>query len=79
VPAPEELAYLLGWFAELNVARGSNGFGLMPIPYAEIDAWARLTGVAPLPFEVWILRQLDLVFLAGMIDGRSAGNPHHRH
>lgn len=75
---PDELAYLLEWFGELNTGRASSGFGLLPISYTEMEAWARLTGAEPTPYDIWILRQIDTVFLAGMIDGRSPGNPNHR-
>lgn len=33
--------------------------GANPISYLEIDAWARLTGCAPSPWEVSVLRRMD--------------------
>jgi len=49
---------------ELNLARASNGFGASPIGYAEIAAWARLTGAEPGPFELDCIRRLDLAFIS---------------
>ena len=60
---PESLSYaalhLWGWFIELASARGGNGFGLNPIGYADIEAWARLTCRDPTPWEVSALRRMD--------------------
>lgn len=78
-PAPRALAYLWGWFIELSAARGRNGFGgLNALSYQELDAWARLSGIAPTPFEVGVLRRLDQAFLTVHADHgrhrRSHGN-----
>lgn len=70
---PEPLVHVLGWFAELGAARGSNGFGPEPIGYAEIDAWSRLTGRDPDPFEVRAIRALDRVFLHLVAEARAKG------
>jgi hypothetical protein len=48
----------------LSSARTSNGFGLNPLPFCEIEAWARLSGVEPTPWEVSLLKRLDMVTLA---------------
>lgn len=58
------MAYLWGWFIELASARTSNGFGLNPISYVEIAAWARLTGREPSPWEVSLLKRMDGAALA---------------
>jgi hypothetical protein len=58
---PEMLAYLWVWFCELDAARGGNGFGLNPIGYSEIKAWAELTRVQPEPWEIEALRRFDAV------------------
>jgi hypothetical protein len=62
-PAPAGVEYVVEWFAELSTARGSNGFSQSPITYAEIDAWARLTGRSLSPFEVDLLRVMDMQYL----------------
>jgi len=61
---PPEVAYLWDWFLELDSARTSNGFGLNPIGYTELAAWAALTGRSPLPWEVRWLMALDRARLA---------------
>jgi len=57
------VAHLWRWFVDLHSARGSSGYGPNPIPYAEIAAWASLTGWPPSPWEVAIIRRIDTVFL----------------
>jgi len=79
-PCPSMLAHIVqcffgsdkrlrigGWFGELSETRPS-GFGAGAITYAEIDAWARLTGRSPTRFEVYVLRRADAAFVA-MSDG----------
>jgi hypothetical protein len=58
---PDELTYLWDWFCDLDSARGGNGFGLNPLSYAEIRAWADLTRVQPDPWEIETLRRIDSV------------------
>ena len=65
---PTAVAHLWAWFIELSAARGSSGFGPLPIGYGEIDAWARLTMRDPTPAEVTALRRLDGVFLKVMTE-----------
>lgn len=62
-PAPRAL-YLWHWFGELHAARRAGGFGPEPIAYADLDAWARLSGRYPRPWEVRWLMDLDAVWLA---------------
>lgn len=69
-PLPAAGAYLWGWFLDLSAARGRSGFGLGPISYQDIAAWAWLHGIAPSSFELGVLRRLDLAFL------RSGGGGH---
>lgn len=61
---PDEAAYLWGWYCELAAARNSNGFGPVPLSFAEIDAWARLNARVLHPFELRALRALDAAWLA---------------
>lgn len=60
-------AHLWLWFLELDSARGSNGWGLNPVGYAEMEAWARLTGRRPGPHEIETLRALDRARLAASL------------
>lgn len=61
---PPGFGYLLEWFGELSAARTSGAFGANPITFAEINAWAQLTGNEPTPTEVQIMRRLDVAVLA---------------
>jgi len=60
---PPGCGYVWTWFCELHAARGGNGYGPNPISYAEIEAWARLTGRHLTPWEVAALRVLDQVWM----------------
>lgn len=61
---PMSCAHVWAWFLELAAARSANGTSLNPVGFADIDAWARLTGRRPTPWEVGALRALDTVWLA---------------
>lgn len=60
-PMPEQLAYVWAWFCELERARTGNGFGLNPLSYTEIKAWADLSGSNVEPWEVAVLKRFDAV------------------
>ena len=62
-PCPEPLRYLLRWFSELHLARGSSGFGENPIGYVDIAAWSRLTRKHVTPYEVAALVAVDRAYL----------------
>lgn len=59
---PVELEYLWNWFFEMSQARGC-GFGPNPIGFGEIAAWCQLTGTDLNPWEVSVIRRLDVVCL----------------
>lgn len=59
---PPSLAHVWIWYCELAAVRGSTGFGPARIDYAGIEAWSRLTGACPTPFEVDCLIALDRVY-----------------
>jgi hypothetical protein len=67
---PDDISYAAEhiwiWFDELSRSRGSNGFGLNPIGYPDIAAWARLTGREPTPWEVSVLRRMDNALLESL-------------
>lgn len=67
---PRAAAYLWEWFLELSAARAAGGFGPAAITYPDIFAWSQLTGRAPAPWEVALLKQLDAVFIQVMAAGR---------
>jgi hypothetical protein len=58
---PDALVYLWNWFCELDAARGGSGFGINPLSYNEIKAWATLMGVQPAPWEVAAIKRIDSV------------------
>lgn len=66
LPCPPELEHVWGWFDSLNTGRGNSGFGPSPISFAEISAWSALTGNAPTPWEVDLIKNLDLLYLKEM-------------
>ena len=55
------MVYLFNWFLELDAGRGGNGFGLNPLSYTEIQAWAALTRVGLAPWEVETIKRVDSV------------------
>lgn len=72
---PEELLHVWDWFSELSRAR-AVGFGcFQPIAYADLQAWAHLTGSRPTPFEVGLLRRLDDLYLASQSQKKKKGTP----
>lgn len=73
--APLALEHVWNWFSDLCGARTSNGFGLNPITFSEIAAWAQLTGNAPSSWEVSLLKRLDLAYLARQGKGAQAAAP----
>lgn len=58
-----ELRPLWWTFLSLHKARGSNGMGLNPISFVEIDAWCRLNRTPLDPWEVDVIRALDDAYL----------------
>ena len=67
-PKPPELprgaTQIWNAFAELHAARGGSGFGPLPISYAEIESYLRVSGERLAPWEVKALRGLDDQWLA---------------
>ncbi|NIA10012.1 MAG: hypothetical protein GWP10_09860 [Nitrospiraceae bacterium] len=61
---PDCVKYLWEWFWEINESRSSNGFGLNPISYLEIQAWNNLTMNQVHPWEVIAIKKMDVVFRA---------------
>lgn len=55
---PEIVRHVWDWFLELNSARGEGG-----ISYSEIKAWLELTGRSITPFEVQLIKKIDIAFL----------------
>ncbi len=66
VPLPEAGVHVWYWFHELSSTR-QNGMGINPITHAEIMAWAWLTGIKPLPWEVKAIKDIDSAFIASVL------------
>lgn len=63
-PIISGLVRLWNIFMQLNDTRGSNGYGMNPISFQEIEAMIRLTGNPLRSWEVEIIRAMDAAFLA---------------
>lgn len=62
---PVRTAHVWRWFRELCLGRQRTDSGApLPIAYAEIEAWARMTGKQVRPFEVHLLKTLDVMYLS---------------
>ncbi|MDX3973300.1 hypothetical protein [Shinella sp.] len=59
---PPEAEHIWSWFIELDKAR-QVGMQANPIAFSDIQAFAALSGVAMLPWEVRALRSLDHAIL----------------
>lgn len=64
-PAPKlapHLRYIWAIYCDLDATR-DIGMALGPLPYREIEAFARLTNTKLTPFEVGAIRALDRAFM----------------
>lgn len=55
--------HIWGWFCELCGSR-TAGMASNPLTFMEIEAWARLTGVRPNPFEIRLLKAIDALWMS---------------
>lgn len=62
-PLPAGGDLLWTWFAELSAARAYNAAGPVPIAFADIEAYFRLTGWPAAPRHIAVLRSMDGAFL----------------
>lgn len=60
---PLDFAHIWNAFIELHQARGSNGFGPVPISHMEIASYRAVTGVDLSPWEVKVIRALDTLYI----------------
>lgn len=61
---PSSCEEVWSWFLNLHESRSSNGFGVNPIPYSDIDAFFRLKQIQPELWEIDLLKRLDRETLA---------------
>jgi hypothetical protein len=57
-------------FHRLSARRGSNGFGLNPISWPDIDAFVRHSKISLAPWEVRLVEELDNLFRSEMAKNR---------
>jgi hypothetical protein len=69
---PEEYTFAWQAFFDLSPCRASNGFGVSPISYLEMDAYIRLTGKVLLPYEINGINIIDACFLKAQENLRKA-------
>ena len=62
-PFPLSLDYLWSIFLRLRRRKGSNGFAVSPIEYADIAAFCRLSHMRLSPWDTEIIEMLDNLFL----------------
>lgn len=55
--------YLLDFFYEVGPC-GSGGFGAVPLTFAELESWARLTNRLLQPWEFLFLRRLSMEWVS---------------
>lgn len=67
---PDEFAFLLEAFWDLNQRRQSNGYELQPIQWLEYEAWERGTGNLLTHDERLIVMRLPTIFDQAVIDNR---------
>ncbi|MFN9215173.1 MAG: hypothetical protein ACK53T_15860 [Planctomycetota bacterium] len=72
-PLPPACATVWAWWTELASARPSAGFGLSPLAFGELAAWARLTGERPAPIEVRAIMAADAAWRQAVDDARPRG------
>lgn len=72
---PEEAEYLFAWWRELDAGRQS-GVSANPLSWADMLAWAELTGRRPSPQEVEVLWAIDRAHLSAVLSTSSSGASH---
>lgn len=61
-PFPMAMLHVWTAFNRLSNRRGSNGFGINPISWADIDAFVRHSQMPLAPWEIRIIEELDNLF-----------------
>lgn len=75
---PAGLGHVWLWFLELHTARGGSGFGPAALGWGEIESWCRVTGTAPTPAELELIRLVDQQWLAGQAEKLKVRTPGRR-
>ena len=73
---PSELCHVWEFYRDIEVgARTSNGFGPNIMLWSEIESWMRITGIELHPWEVSVIKRLDLEFVAIFNEETASGGP----
>jgi hypothetical protein len=67
---PPEVGYLLEWFFSL-VGLHTSGMSVNPLQPTEVEAWFRLMGIVPSPWEVDTIFRMDAAFLERLHNKKS--------
>jgi hypothetical protein len=63
IECPDAMIHVWRMFLELTSGRGNNGFGINPISYPDILAWACLVDSQPTPMEIRAIKAVDAAFM----------------
>lgn len=69
-PLPPPCTRAWRWWTELSSSRPASGFGLSPLAFGEVAAWARLTGERPTPIEVRAIMAADAAWRQAVDEAR---------
>ena len=74
-PFPDDLDHLWRWFLDLSRGRRAGGFGPANLAWADLRAWADLTGNRPEPWELDALMRLDAAWLTASLPKPAPATP----
>ncbi|WP_211440921.1 phage tail assembly chaperone [Collimonas humicola] len=69
---PEQLRYLWQLFIDFCESRCNTGYGILPLQYAEIEAWSRLMRCPLTPWEVSVIKRIDGAFMQAQMKEKKA-------
>lgn len=61
---PQPVRYLVEYWYELGLGRGTGAWGPAPLTWQDIAGWARVTGTAVTGGEAVVLMRMDRAFLS---------------
>lgn len=61
VECPDTMRFVWSYFIDLHNCRTSNGFGVNPIQYGEIESYFNLLEIQPAEWEIQTIKRLDVV------------------
>lgn len=67
---PPGLEFVWNWFFELAAGRAHNGFAWQPITWADMAAWAAISGIRLAPWLAACFRAMDREWLKIQAEGQ---------